>query len=249
VVGGFDVQGRSRAETFVFEGTQWKLGPALPLGLDHLSAATFDNILYVAGGFSNGAASARLFRLDGDHWTELAPLHHARGALALVGADDALWALAGLGPGGEVGPGERYDIAGNSWTDLPAIPRPRDHVAGFGWGQRVCVAGGRSPNTAQVDCLDTATREWTAGPSLPMPTSGAGGGALRNPVVAGGEDPQETRIVNFVARLRGDTWTSEPMLHPRHGIQLAVFHGRLWACGGGEQAGLHPVATCTSIAP
>jgi hypothetical protein len=37
------------------------------------------------------------------------------------------------------------------------------------------------------------------------------------------------------------------MLVPRHGFQLAVFEGRAWACGGGSLAGLHPVATCTSV--
>jgi hypothetical protein len=37
------------------------------------------------------------------------------------------------------------------------------------------------------------------------------------------------------------------MLVPRHGFELAMFQGRAWACGGGSQPGLHPVATCTSI--
>jgi len=37
------------------------------------------------------------------------------------------------------------------------------------------------------------------------------------------------------------------MLVPRHGFQLALFEGRAWACGGGSSAGLHPVATCTSV--
>jgi hypothetical protein len=38
------------------------------------------------------------------------------------------------------------------------------------------------------------------------------------------------------------------MLVPRHGFELALFDGRAWACGGATLPGLHPVATCTSLA-
>ena len=39
------------------------------------------------------------------------------------------------------------------------------------------------------------------------------------------------------------------MLVPRHGVALALFDGRLWACGGGSAVGLKPVNACTSIGP
>ena len=68
-------------------------------------------------------------------------------------------------------------------------------------------------------------------------------------IVMGGQDAQESRIVDQLARLpSSNQWTAtETMLVPRHGFELAVFEGRAWACGGGSQAGLHPVATCTSV--
>jgi hypothetical protein len=38
------------------------------------------------------------------------------------------------------------------------------------------------------------------------------------------------------------------MLNPRHGVQLAFFGGRAWACGGATAAGYQAAADCTSIA-
>ncbi len=247
VIGGFDAGYVSRAETYVFDGTSWSAGPRLPIGLDHPSAAVLSGILYVAGGYSGGPASARAFRLDGDHWTDLAPMHHARGALALVAAGAYLYALAGAA-GADVAPAERYDPQAGSWTDLPSLARPRNHVAGFELNGAACLAGGRSPNVSTVECTEGG--RWSSLPDLPAATSGAGAGTLPNgvPVVAGGEDPGESRLVDQVAYFRAGAWTARPMLHPRHGIQLALFGARLWACGGADLPGLHPVPTCTSIA-
>jgi len=68
-------------------------------------------------------------------------------------------------------------------------------------------------------------------------------------VVAGGENAAESTLVGHVFRFTGGSaWTDEPMLVPRHGIQLAVFGGRAWACGGATAAGYQAAADCTSIA-
>jgi hypothetical protein len=66
-------------------------------------------------------------------------------------------------------------------------------------------------------------------------------------VVAGGEDASERALVTSVYRLRGSAWIPEPMLTPRHGLQLGEVAGRLWACGGGIAPGVHATAVCTSI--
>jgi hypothetical protein len=249
VIGGFDAAGRSRAEVFVFDGRAWSRGPDLPLGLDHPAATTLDGQVYLAGGFSSGRASARFFKLDGASWRELPSLHHPRGALALVAVEGKIYALAGNVGSHQVAESEVFDPGRGTWEDHAPLLKPRNHVAGFALAQLACIAGGRPPTTADIDCLDTPNRTWSRIPGLPSPTSGAGAATLpgNNVVVAGGEDGQESRIVNQLARFSHGAWTSEPMLNPRHGIALALFKGRLWACGGGDQAGLHAVATCTSI--
>lgn len=251
VMGGFDAAGNSLDSVYVFDGSAWHTGPRLLLPVDHPSAATLDGRLYIAGGHSYGSDSMRVFRLDTDHWTEVAPMHFARGGHALVAAEGRLFAIGGNTVHGNVAAVESYDPASNMWTMQQPMPSPRNHVSGFVSNGSVCVAGGRYPTTARVDCFDVAQGTWTRLPDLPRVTSGAGavaflGGAV---VMLGGQNAGETAIVDqFTRYTPGTGWsTGETMLVPRHGFELAVFAGRAWACGGGIAPGLHPVATCTSV--
>jgi N-acetylneuraminic acid mutarotase len=251
VIGGFDAAGNSLRTVWEFDGTAWTAGPRLPLGLDHTSAATFNDHVYVAGGHSFGRDSPRLFRLDGTSWTELAQMPHARGGHTLLAAGGRLYAIGGNTVSGDVVAADVYDPQLDVWSDLPVFPAPRNHVSGFVFGANVCAAGGRAPATARVDCYNFESSAWVQFPDLPRPTSGAGATTLDDgsSVILGGQDAQETRINDQFARLpEPGGWTSQPpMLVPRHGFELAMFQGRAWACGGGSLPGLHPVATCTSV--
>lgn len=248
VMGGFDAVGNSLDSTYVFDGTSWRGGPRLPLPLDHPSATTLDGSVYIAGGHSFGRDSARLFRLDSDHWTELAPLHYARGGHALVASGGKLYALGGNNARANVSQVEVYDPSSNAWSVVTSLPDPRNHVMGFVLGGAVCVAGGRSPTTARVDCFNGS---WSSLPGLPVATSGGGAAVFAGTdvVVTGGEDASEARILTQLTRYGPvQAWsTGDSMLDPRHGFELAMYEGRAWACGGGSAPGLHPVATCTSI--
>lgn len=251
VLGGFDAAGRSLDSVFIFDGAGWRAGPRLPLPVDHPSAATLDGKVYLAGGHTFGRDSARLFRLDGSAWMELAPMHFARGGHALIAAHGRLYAVGGNTSRGNVPAIESYDPAANAWTVLPPLPAPRNHVSGFVIGAAICVAGGRSPNTARVDCFNPDQGAWSTIASLPRATSGGGATtfATGEVVMMGGEDAGEAVMVDqltYYSQTGG--WTSgEAMMAPRHGFQLAVFEGRAWACGGATAPGLHPVATCTSV--
>ena len=68
VMGGFNAGGASLDSVYVFDGTSWRTGPRLPLPVDHPSASALYGQVYLAGGHRNGRDSARVFRLDGDHW-------------------------------------------------------------------------------------------------------------------------------------------------------------------------------------
>jgi len=252
VMGGFNAAGASLDGVYGFDGSAWSAGPRLPVPVDHASAATLDGAVYIAGGHSNGTDVARAFRLDGDHWTAIASMHFPRGGHALVAAEGRLYAIGGNTARAEVAAVEAYDPGANAWTVVSSLPVPRNHLSGFVQGTMACVAGGRSPTTARVDCYDTITGAWSRLADLPQAASG--GGAISfiggDVLVMGGQDASETRIVSQLTHYRaGDGWTSgDSMLSPRHGFELAVFQGRAWACGGGSAPGLHPVTTCTSVA-
>jgi len=250
VIGGFDAAGNSLRTVWVFDGSAWHAGPRLPLGLDHASAASLGDRIYVAGGHSFGRDSARVFRLDGGAWTELAPMHHARGGHTLLAAPDRLYAIGGNTAAVNVAPVEVYDPGTGAWSDVSSFPSPRNHVAGFVFGNSVCAAGGRSPTKTRVDCFDLDSSAWVRLPDLPTATSGAGAAAMDDGrvVIMGGQNAQESNIVNEVELLEPGAWAIlGPMLVPRHGFELAPFEGRAWACGGGSLPGLHPVSACTSV--
>jgi hypothetical protein len=252
VVGGYDAARNSSAATLVYDGTAWHDGPALPIAVNHPGAAVIAGAVYVAGGFTPNGATNRVFVLEhgATSWRELAPMRRSRGALALLSLHGHLYAIGGRDGTNQVATPETYDPQAGAWTDLPAMPAPRNHLAGFVDADLICVAGGRTPDTTgAIDCYDTTTAAWHTQATLPTATSGAAA-ALINGVtlVAGGEPSNETRLYQSVQAFQAGNWTTEPMLVPRHGTAFAIFGGRLWTCGGATAPGFQAVPTCTSIA-
>jgi hypothetical protein len=247
VIAGFDTAGRDTNTVFTYSGS-WSLGPPLPEALDHPAAAVLLGQLYVAGGFSAGRARASMYRFALDHWEQVAPFHHPRAAFALIPLGGRLYALGGRNSAmTSVAVPEVYDPALGTWSDLPALPAPRHHVAGFAYQDMACVAGGKFPYTARVDCIDPTSRTWHRLPDLPEVTSGASVVIIAgHPVVVGGEG---NTVVPWLFSLIGATWQRQEMLLPRHGMEVAILTDRAWVCGGGTVAGLHPSSLCTSIGP
>jgi N-acetylneuraminic acid mutarotase len=250
-IGGFDTSRNSRNLVFVFDGSKWRAGPDLPIAVNHPGVAPIGDDVYVAGGFTAATATNRVFvlRKDARAWVELAPMRRARGALSLLARDGRLYAIGGRDGGIEVAVPESFDPATNRWTDLPSMPDPRNHLAGYVDGALACVAGGRTPATsAAVDCYDPTRSAWQRRATLPRATSGGAAAVLGGTtLVAGGELSPEARLVPLVQELHIGVWTTKPMLVPRHGMAFGVFEGRLWACGGATAPGYQAVATCTSL--
>jgi len=225
VIGGYDAAGQDTNSVYVFDGRRWKPGPPLPLAVDHPAAAVVAGHLYVAGGFSGGVATDRTFTLSpsGRAWTTTASLHHARGALALVAVGTSLYAIGGKeSDGREVTTVEVYRLASRRWTDSGTLANPRDHAAGFAYRGWACAAGGRTPNTARVDCYDPGRRSWHRLPDLPVATSGAGATAYRGEVLVGGGElaGEGGKVIAQLARFVGGRWRADRMLIPRHGIEF-----------------------------
>ena len=252
VVGGYDANGQSVASVFVFDGARWANGASFPIAVNHPAAAVLNGDVFVAGGFTSGSATNRVFVLahGATTWKEIASMHTAGAAAALLTVGRSLYVIGGIAGSTQIAQVERYDPATNTWTDITQMPRPRNHVAGYVNGQLACVAGGREPSTSNaVDCLDTTTTTWRPGIPLPTPTSGAAAGIVNGVLtVAGGESSGESALVPLVQELRGISWSTQAMIDPRHGTGYANYQGRFWMCGGATAPGYHAATTCTSIA-
>jgi len=249
-IAGYDTRRLSSNDVFAFDGKAWHPGPSLPVALNHPGVASIGTDVYVAGGFTPRGATNRVFVLHqgAQTWREVAAMRRARGALSLLALHGNLYAFGGRSGAVEVAVPERYDPVRGAWSDLPAMPAPRNHGAGYVRDASACIAGGSTPATsAAIDCFDTRTSSWTRIGALPVATSGASAASLDGVVlVAGGEPSTETSLVPLVQEQRGAQWTDQPMLVPRHGAASAIYNGRLWQCGGATAPGFHAVATCTS---
>ena len=236
----------------------WAAGPDLPQPLHHAMAVVYHGEMVVIGGWVptgdalDGIVSNRVYALRGDKWVQLAPLNHARagGAAAVVG--NKIVVAGGQADHQLVAPTEVFD--GTSWSDVAAIPTPRDHLAAVSDGHYYYAVGGRAlsadQNIGAVERYDPAEDRWDQLPSMPTPRGGLGAAIVGTRLVTvGGESP--TSVFNTVEALDlgTDTWsTLPPMKTPRHGLAVLATGHNLFAIDGAVVPGhAHSVPTTEAI--
>jgi len=261
VAGGLTDAQDATARTEYYDSTtgKWTEGPDLPVPLHHAMMVSYQNTVWVIGGFEPrgseiiGVASARVFRLNQNQtgWVEAASLHHARGAGAAAVVGDKIVVAGGRTAGtppAEVIPTEIFD--GSSWHDAAGIPVPGDHLAAASDGTYLYTVGGRrlepASNVAAVQRFDPATNQWVQLKAAPGKVSDAGaafiGGRL---IVAGGESSGSVFSTVWAYDPVTSTWSSLPNLaEARHGLALAALGSTLYAIDGASQTG-HNASTPT----
>ena len=261
VAGGLTDAQDATAKTEFYDPTinVWSAGPNLPVPLHHAMMVSYQNTVWVIGGFEPrgseiiGAASARVFRLNQNQtaWVEAPSLHHARGAGAAAVVGNKIVVVGGRTAGtppAEVIPTEIFD--GTSWHDAAGIPVPGDHLAAASDGTYLYTVGGRrleaSSNTAAVQRFDPAADRWIQLKAAPGKVSDAGaaiiGGQL---IVAGGESIGTVFSTVWAYDIASRTWSSLPNLaEPRHGLAVAAIGSTLYAIDGASRTG-HNASTPT----
>jgi N-acetylneuraminic acid mutarotase len=250
---------------------RWSEPTRLPVGLNHSQAVTYHGDLYLAGGYDEGEEpSDDLWRYDPDagRWTELAPMHQARGAAGSAVIGHKLYVVGGApqtyfvdNPRGPYDDLEIYDFRNGTWSVGPAAPVAVHHVGVAAVDGRLYVAGGRTDperSSAQFHSYDPATRTWRRLPKLPTgPISSLGAvGADGELVVFGGDDEVGWKdgggwvsASAWAFDPRSNRWRRLPDLElERHAFGAAATSGRIYAIAGGYCPGLKPngpVATHT----
>ena len=174
------------------------------------------------------------FRLDA--WRTLAPPMHARRDHALATNDDAteIFCLGGLrdDPLAEC---ERYSVAGNFWTRMAPLLRPRCRGSAVALGKSVIVLGGSDWNRNLLTAEVWDGAHWQHGQGLLEDRISCGLAVIGNELfICGGQTPaggacvasMEIAVVPNVAR-RGP-----PMGRPRSNFGIAVVAGRIYVMGG-----------------
>ena len=247
-------QRNSSATVFVFDGSTWRRGPALPIAVNHPGAAAIGGDVYVAGGFTPDGATNRASscsRPARSSWRELAPMHAARGALALARVRRTLVRDRRARPlGADRAAREPTTRAARRGRDLAGDARAAESRRRLR-RRRARVCRGRSHSRHERGGRLSRSRDARRGHiarDVADPTSGAAAAVIDGvTIVAGGEPAGETSIVGVVqscATAHGPV--ADARAAPRHRVR-DVPRPALWPCGGATAPGFQAVATCTSL--
>ncbi|KAI0886550.1 galactose oxidase [Annulohypoxylon maeteangense] len=131
----------------------WTTLPSLPASRDHVGGVMINRTFYVVGGRDHGQPNVRnttwtlyLNALE-KGWVAKAEMPTARGGLAIGVIGDYIATFGGEGnpaPGsnGVFNETEVYDVKGDQWFKLPAMPHPRHGMVAASVHGRVYIPGG-----------------------------------------------------------------------------------------------------------
>jgi N-acetylneuraminic acid mutarotase len=248
----------------------WKTVAPLPKALTHIQAVELGGKIYYVGGMEgstsgpHGPASDTVFVYDPatDSFGEGTPLPAGRdrGAAGTADYNGKIYIAGGQHdpPDGVYNPKSKpwfdvYNPATKSWTQLPDMPRKRDHFQGAVVDGKFYAIGGRdfliNATTTAVDVYDLsqgATGTWrTLDTALPTPRGGFATAVLGKEIlVIGGEGGgiahSEVEAYDTVT----NTWRAlEPIPTyggGRHGTQAAVYDGGVYIAAGSNEQGTSP---------
>jgi N-acetylneuraminic acid mutarotase len=246
--------------TQIYDPTKdaWRVGPSLPVAVDHAMLVTYQNQVWLIGGFRSpggeSVASSQVLVYDDrvGHWVTGPPLHHPRAAAAAAVVGDKIVVVGGR-TGSERLVRETEVFDGHAWRDGASIPVPGDHLAAASDRSYLYAVGGRkfdSPhNTRAVQRYDPATDRWTSLPDLPRPLSGAGAAIINGQLLVAGGENTTPNVVSTVQAYdltaATATWVTLPSLTVgRHGLAVTAIANTLYAIGGSTQPG-HTASTTT----
>ena len=261
MAGGLTGPESATAKTEFYDPTvnTWSPGPALPVPLHHAMMVSYQNTVWVIGGFEprgsivSGVASARVLHLNQalTAWVDGPELHHARGAGAAAVVGNKIVVVGGRTAGtspAEVIPTEVFD--GTGWHDAAGIPVPGDHVAAASDGTYLYAVGGRrlevTTNTAAVQRFDPNSGRWVQLKAAPSPVSDAGAAIVSGQlIVVGGESAGAVFSTVWAYDLATSAWSTLPGLAaPRHGLAVTAIGNTVYAIDGAAKPG-HNASTPT----
>jgi hypothetical protein len=240
--------GARRHQAYDRRSDTWHDVAPLPRKLDHIQGVVLGGRIYYIGGL---AAWPRphsnivyVYDPETNRYSTRKPMSRGRGAGGVAAHDGKIYYAGGLHDGHAVPWFDVYDPKRDTWSQLPDMPRARDHFHAAIVGDRLYAIGGRDSELgkeiAETDAYDFRTGRWVTG-LAPIPTlrGGFAAAAIGSEIlVIGGEDANGAHRKVEAYDVRRNRWrTLDPMLTPRHGIQAVVARGVVYIAGGGETQG------------
>jgi hypothetical protein len=229
-------------EVYDVASDTWSDAAPLPTPVNHAMAASYDDEVYVAGGYTAvvyGAVST-FWRYDGAGWAPLSPMPETRAAAGMIGYDGKLYVVGGFTQQGQLATTTLvYDIDEGTWSTAPGMPDPREHHMVVEHDGFIYTIGGRtgSPDTnvADVERFDPRTGKWTEMSPMHQTRSGHTCAATATGLIAclGGEMTGAVFDTAEIYDVRQDRWIGMPSLPSgRTGFGSAAIGTRLYSFSG-----------------
>lgn len=246
--GGPVASSSATVEVFDPLTNRWSFAAPLPEPLHHSAAVTFENQIYVFGGyrtiFFDSTDAAYRFNPITNVWLPIARMPQTRAAHAAALIGERIYVVGGTAP--LTAATWAYLPREDRWEILAPMPTPREHLAAAAINEKLYVAGGRVGGQLSLRDLeeyDPSSNTWRRRASLPTGRSGIAAATLNGRIyVFGGEgngaSPSGTYEQNESYDPGTDGWRTEtPMPTPRHGIAAAVIGPVIYLPGGATEQG------------
>ena len=218
----------------------------VPTAAYGIGVDTDGTALYAAGGYQSSAVS-RFARYDPapGTWTLLAALPQATYGAATIYAPNVnkLYVFGGFTGTAVVATTQVYDLATGTWAAGPALPAPRESLAGSYYNGKIYLVGGQSTtmfNSAQAQTweYDPVAASWTTTRlNVPAPVTGPGAGLVggRLYILAGADTSGAPVTTTYEYNIAANTWTTRAAVPTGlFGPGSAVVNGTIWLLGGGQ---------------
>ncbi len=248
---------------------RWSEPTKLPVGLNHVAAASHGGKLYLAGGFLDGEAETnQLLEYDPatGKWSQMPSMKQARGGAAAAVTGDKLFVLdGGPQPYGVENPEppyallEVFDFKTGTWSTAAPPPFAVHHFGAAAVDGKLYAGGGRvgeEASSAAFASYDPATNRWTRLPDIPQGRLSSTGVVAANGrvVVFGGDSEVDwedgggtVSPTAWAFDPATDRWTRLPDLHiERHAFGATVAGNRIYAIAGSYCPGLKPNGPVTT---
>jgi N-acetylneuraminic acid mutarotase len=231
--------------------TGWSAQPAMSGARFGAGAATLaaggSDVIYVAGGVANGAASDALVAYHPalGVWTTEPSMPTAREGAGVAGLNGHLFVIGGRANGAPSGAVESFDPQTGLWSNSwPAMPTPRAYFSLVAANGALYAIGGLAAGgvVGTVERFDPASG-WTAVAALPVAREGAASGALNSGAlivvaggaIAGGAATNRVDLYDVAA----NTWKQGPnLLAPTAWATGVAAMNALWVSGGSNNGAL-----------
>jgi Kelch motif len=166
-------------------------------------------------------------------WTRLADMPSAVAKFGVAALGNRIYVVGGYDTRRSV---MVYDVASNTWSAAPNLPRGTDNVAALATNGRLYALGGEAATALQV--LDPATRTWVAGPTIPTVRFASAAAVLGAQLhVVGGWNYNNNASASLASQsvfdITSQTWgDGAPLTTARNAAAAAVLQGKLHVLGG-----------------